>query len=280
MAATYTPFPNEVVEKAINDFLVSKVELRGYCTLDNSLTENPGMTKVIRRYTKYGQAVEVAPGEDVEAAGGTRMAVSWDDEEYTVKAMQQEFHAYDEDTMTDPFFVDRGIEAIGEALWNNLQEEIVAEWEKCENIIYTGAEGQDPDFDNFVDAIASLNLEDADENGFVALCGPAMKGKLRKKLRNDLKYVEGYVREGYIGHVLGIPLVVSKLVADGEIIITDANAVKVFNKKGVSASQDRFNATRETVYVGNMYYIAALVDEKKCVLILEGEEPAAEEDGQ
>ena len=276
MAWTATPYPNEVVETAINDFLVSTVELRGYCTLDNSLAENPGMIKVIRRYKKTGQAVNVDIGEDVTDASGTRMAVAWEDNDYTAKVMQQEFQAFDEDVYTDPKFVDVGIQSIGEALWNNLQAEIADEWKKTTNMVFTGEDAnENPNpvtFDTFVDAVAELNLEDSEESGLVAFCSPAQKAALRKTLKDDLKYVEGYSRTGYIGHICGIPLVTSKLIDDAQIIITDSKAVRVFTKQGVKASQDRDNAHRETIYVGNMCYIAALVDESKCVLIQVGPE--------
>lgn len=278
MAVTYTAYPNEVVENKINEFLATKVDANPYLTLDQSLVAAPGMIKTIRKYTKAGTAVEVGPGEDVTAASGTQMSVGWEDKSYTVKVMQQEFVAHDEDQWQDPKWVETGIESIGEAIWNAYQQEAFTEWEKSTNIIYTGVTGQAKNavsFNNFVDAIAEMDLEDVDERGITAFVNPAMKAELRKNLKDDLKYSEGYVRTGYIGHVAGIPVVTSKLVTDDKVIICTPEAVTAFVKRGVSASQDRDNAHRTTTYVGNQSYIIALTNEAKCVLITKGAKPEA-----
>jgi len=59
MPDTYTPashtiYDNFVLENKINELLTTAIDLSNYMTVDNSLTENAGMTKIINRYTAEG----------------------------------------------------------------------------------------------------------------------------------------------------------------------------------------------------------------------------------
>ena len=100
--------------------------------------------------------------------------------------------------------------------------------------------------------------------GFV---NPGDMAKVRKALKDDLKYVEAFAKNGYVGHVAGVALYTKKDAVAGTIVIGTKDAVTIFNKKGVEVEQERDANTRENSIFTRKYYLAALTDETKAVKI-------------
>ncbi|MBO5062927.1 MAG: hypothetical protein J6C08_00230, partial [Campylobacter sp.] len=57
-----TVFNNKIIEAKAKDLLTTQVNARSLMTVDNSLTQEAGMTKTINVYTYTGTAEEVAAG--------------------------------------------------------------------------------------------------------------------------------------------------------------------------------------------------------------------------
>ena len=57
-----TVYANKVLEAKAKDLLTTSVNTRNLMTVDNSLAQNPGMTKTINVYTYTGEAEELAAG--------------------------------------------------------------------------------------------------------------------------------------------------------------------------------------------------------------------------
>ena len=91
--------------------------------------------------------------------------------------------------------------------------------------------------------------------------------KIRKALKDDLKYVEAYAKNGYVGTVGGVNLYTKKDATAGEIIIATREAVTLFNKKGVEIEQERDANIRKNSIFSRKYYLAALTDATKAVKI-------------
>lgn len=51
----HTIYQNFVLENKIEDILKTKIDLQNYMTVDESLTQAPGMKKVINTYTATGE---------------------------------------------------------------------------------------------------------------------------------------------------------------------------------------------------------------------------------
>ena len=100
-----------------------------------------------------------------------------------------------------------------------------------------------------------------------ALCNRKMRGVLQKALKDDLKYVEAFIRTGYIGTIAGVNLYVCDDIADNTVIIATREAVTYFRKKGVETEQDRDQNTRTNTIYGRLVGFAALTDAKKAVVI-------------
>ena len=91
--------------------------------------------------------------------------------------------------------------------------------------------------------------------------------KIRKALKDELKYVEAFARTGYVGTVGGINLYTKKDAVEGTVIIGTKEAVTLFNKKGTEVEQERDSNIRQTSVYSRKYYLAALTDETKTVKI-------------
>ena len=247
-------YENVVLESKIENLLSTGIDVNNYMTIDNSLTQEAGMKKVINVYTATGNVEDLGMGEGNSEA----ITVSFTPAEYTVGVTQGKFAYYDEQEMTDPTVVDTGLQAVADKMTNDLTEKAIAEFGKTSLTLAT-----DWSFDGIVDAIAKMNTED--ESGLFLLVNPAQKATLRKQLGQDLKYSEGFSRTGYIGSVCGVPVIVSKAVPAGTGYLATKDAVTCFVKKGSEIEQERDIDTRNNIVVIRKVMLVALTNASKVV---------------
>lgn len=257
----HTIYENFILANKVSDILTTQVDLNAYMTVDTELAENAGMKKVINTYTATGNVEDLAMGEGNEED----IEVSFTPTEYTVGTTQGRFKYYDEQEMTDPMVVDVGLDGIAKTMVNDFTAKAIAEYEKA-TLTLTGAGWT---FDTVVDGIAKLNLED--ETGLFLLISPADQANFRKALKDDLKYVEGFVRTGYIGSVCGVPVIVSKAVKAGTGYLATKDAITLFIKKDTEIEQERDANHRENRVFVRKVALVALTDATKLVKITVGE---------
>lgn len=260
---THQVFPNFVLENQIEDQYNSHLELMRFCTVDNSLVGVAGDKKKIRVYRASDATEKLAMGE-----GNTKnIEVTYSDVEYTILLAQNRFPYYDEELMRDPLVVDTGLRHMTTDMFNTVQDDIYAEFKKATQVV--ALSGGDY-FGAFVDAVAMLPGENQEELEVFAFVHPEDKAAIRKALKNDLQYVEAYVRAGYIGTVAGVNLYTKADATKGEICGGTREAVTFFNKKGTEVEQERDANTRLNEIYSRKYYLAALTDETKCFKITLG----------
>ena len=250
-------YENIVLSNKVNDILTTQVDLNSYMTIDTSLTENAGMKKVVNTYTASGEVEELAMGQ----GNSTEIEVSFTPTEYDVKTYQGKFAFYDEQEMTDPMVVEVGLDGSAKTMINTFTEKAIAEFEKATLEVPTAAWS----FNTVVDAIAKMNLES--EEGLFLLISPADQAAVRKALKDDLKYSEGFVRTGYIGSVCGVPVIVSKAVPANKGYLATKEAVSVFIKKDTETEYERDADTRKNSYWIRKVAVVALTDATKVVKI-------------
>lgn len=253
----HTIYQNFILANKVSDILTTQVDLNTYMTVDTELAENAGMKKVINTYTATGNVQNLAMGEGNTAD----IEVSFTPTEYTVGTTQGRFKYYDEQEMADPMVVDAGLDGIAKTMVNDFTTKAIAEYEKA-TLTLAGTAWT---FDTVVDAIAKMNLED--ETGLFLLISPADQANFRKALKDDLKYVEGFVRTGYIGSVCGVPVIVSKAVAKGKGYLATKDAITLFIKKDTEIEQERDANTRENRVFVRKVALVALTDATKLVKI-------------
>ena len=251
----HTIYENFVLENKMEDLLTTAVDMNAYMTADTSLTENAGMKKKVNTYTATGNVQELGMGE-----GNTEdIEVSFITNEYEVGTTQGRTYYYDEQEMTDPYAIDVALKGLADIMTNDLTAKAINESKKATMVQY----GATWLFDNIVDAIAKMNLEK--EEGLFLLINPAQQAAFRKNLKDDLKYVEGFVRAGYIGTVCGVPVIISKAVPVGEAYLATREAITCFIKKGNEIEQERDANTRKNTIFARKVMLVALTNATKVV---------------
>lgn len=258
----HTLYDNFVLANEIEDQYNSMLDLAQFCTVDNSLTGVPGMVKKINVYSATNGTEKLAMG-----AGNTKnIEVDYTPEEYRILLAQNRFKYYDEQEMTDPMVVTTGVRHMAVDMFNTVNADVFAEFNKATITHSTSA----PDFGCFADAAALLNVENLEGLGLFAFVNPKDMAKVRKALKDELKYVEAFAKNGYVGTIAGWNLYTKKDAIENTIVGGTREAVTLFNKRGTEVEQERDGDKRENTIWSRKYYLAALTDATKAIKITLG----------
>jgi hypothetical protein len=249
------PYENYVLAAKIEDMYNTHVAMNNYLTVDNDLQSAAGDHKIINVYTATGDVEDVTMGngntKDIEA--------TFSPVEYKVGKTQGRGTYYDEEVDKDPKVVEVILEGMAAKMANDHTTKVIAEFAKSRKWnIYTT-----PDFSTFADAIAKLNMEQ--EEPLFAMACPTDLAAIREALKDDLKYVESFVRSGYVGNVCNVPLVITKAVSAGTIYIATKKAVTLFNKRGMEVETKRDPDLRKNQMFNRKTCLVALTDATKLI---------------
>ena len=273
-----TVYENFVLENEVEDQFNSLLDLNQFCIQDNTLEGVPGMIKKVNVYsaTNGTQKLAMTEGND------TAIEVGFTSKSYEILLAQNRFMYYDEEAMTDPMIVPVGVAHAAVDMYNTVNADVYAEFKKAitaNQIVLSGTAY----FNAFVDASAALSAASTGRRAkeraesinqgapeTFAFVSPADLAAIRKSLGTDLKYVEAFSREGYVGTIAGINLYVKKDATAGLIVGGTREAVTVFTKKGTEVeqftignrSEDKANIRQNWVYT-RKYYLAAATDTTK-----------------
>lgn len=264
-------YDNFYLSNEVEDQFNSHLDLQQFCTVDNSLVGTAGMLRKINRYKATDGTEKLAMGE-----GNTKsIEVEFAPYEYRILLAQNRFQYYDEQEMTDPMLVPVGVRHMGTDMFNTINSDIYDEFKKATQVVVTPSFS----FDCFADAQSVLNLEDLEGVSVFAFVCASDMADIRKALKDDLKYVEAFAKNGYVGTVAGVNLYTKKDATPGSIIMATRKAVTIFNKKGVEVEQPPRDSNDANVRLNTIlsrkYYLTALTDERYAVKIFKGEVKAA-----
>ncbi len=249
-----TVFENKVIEAMAKSLLATRVNSRSLMTVDNSLTENEGMTKTINVYNYTGKVEKLADG----AKNTVRGSIDFVGTDYVVQRAQQVFDYTDSEFMKDNAIVDIMLKEANNLMVNDMTADFYTECAKATLSHDAAATGFG--YDAVVDAIQKLNLED--ESKLFLVIPTAWKADLRK----DPDYVAARMGEvvynGQVGTVCGIPVIATNALTD-EAYIMSTEAVRLIMKEDVEVEQDRDIETKTNTVVLSAYFICALVDNTK-----------------
>lgn len=260
-------YDNYFLSNEVEDQFNSHLDLQRFCTHDDSLVGTVGMKRKINVYRATNGTEKLGVGE-----GNTKsIEVTHTQEEYEIALAQNRFEYYDEEVMKDDMLVPVGMKHAGTDMFNTVQGDIYGEFSKTSLSVPVTTF----DFDAFVDASALLNLENLEDVEIFAFICPKDKAKVRKALKEDLKYVESFARQGYIGTVAGINIYTKQDATEGTVIVATKEAVTIFTKKGVEIeqitkdkrSETAANVRKNTVF-SRKYYQVALTNEGKAVKLV------------
>lgn len=257
-------YDNFYLSNEIEDQYKSHLDLQQFCKVDNSLVGSAGMKRKINVYS----ATEGTEKLKVTKGNTKSIEVNFAPKEYEILMAQNRFIYYDEQAMIDPMLVPVGVKRMGSDMFNTVNADIFAEFNKTSQKITPKAYG----FDCFADTVAMLNIEGMDNDPSqiqsFAFVNPTDMAAIRKALKDELKYVESFARSGYVGTVAGVNIYTKKDAVTGTCIVATNKAVTLFNKKGVEVEQERDSNIRENRIFSRKYYLAALTDTTKAVKIV------------
>lgn len=256
-----TPYENFYLSNEVEDQFNSHLDLAQFCTVDRNLEGTAGMKRVINVYSATNGTEKL-----VKSAGNSKsITVGHTSKEYEIILAQNRFDYYDEEAMTDPNLVPVGMKHAGTDLFNTVNADIYGEYKKATLATAPTAF----DFAAFVDAQAKLGIENLEGVTMFGFVSPDDMAGVRKALKDDLKYVEAFAKNGYVGTVAGINLYTKADATVGTIIIGTKEAVTLFVKTGVEVEQpprgpEEANVRQNTIF-SRKYYLAALTNATKAV---------------
>lgn len=254
-----TVYENTVLETKLTELLNSRLEVRSLMTVDDSLTESAGLTKVINRYTYDGKVETLSGGKANTAVG----SLSFTPESYTVKRYQQTFRYNDVEAMQDPALIDVALAGAADVMANQLKTEY---FEQLKNIKNRHAlAGTSLTYTDIVEALGDIGREV--EDGLFILMGADGRTAIRKDPDFIAAQQGQIVYSGQFGTLCGIPVLFSALVPKGKVIITEKAAVKFFVKKEASLEQSRDIETKENTIVYERHGVIALTDDSSSVIL-------------
>lgn len=257
-----TVYDNFFLSNEIEDQYQSHLDLQQFCTIDNTLTGVAGMIHKVHKYKATDGTEKLTMGK-----GNTKtIEAGYTEKEYRIQMAQNRFVYYDEEAMTDPMVITTGTRHAGTDMFNTVNADIFGAFNEATLTVVTTALG----FDAFVDSAAMLNLENLEGVSIFSFVHPTDIAKLRKALKEDLKYVEAFAKQGYVGTVGGINIYTKKSAEPGKVVIGTKEAVTLFNKKGIEVEQEREGNIRKNTVYSRKYYLAAMTNEAKAVKIIVG----------
>ncbi len=259
-----TIYDNFYLSNEVEDQFNSHLDLTTFCTVDTSLEGSAGMTRKINVYRATNATEKLGIGE-----GNTKsIEVSFTPEEYKILLAQNRFEYFDEEAMSDPMLVPVGIRHMATDMFNTVNTDVFAEFNKG-SLEHPAAAF---DFGAFVDAQALLNIENLEAETIFGFVAPSDMAAVRKSLKDDLKYVEAFAKNGYVGTVGGTNLYAKKDATPGTIVIGTRDAVTLFIKKGTEIEQPPRSAEdankRKNTIISRKYYLAALTDATRVIKIV------------
>ena len=255
-------YENFVLADEYASILSTKLNVKNFMTLDNSLVEHAGMIKKINTYTYAGKVEKV--GRTAKNSDNARGKVTVTTKPYNVEVNQQVFDYTDEDQMIDPNVVTVGLRGMAEVTVNDFTDAFFVEAAKATlSQQYPAATGIS--YDIVVDAIAQMNLED--EAGLFLIISPEQKANIRKDPDFKGARLGEILFNGQVGTIGGIPVVVSKKATTP--VLATKEAITLFTKKENEVEQSRSIEERINTVVARTVYICALTDATKIVKFAE-----------
>ena len=261
-----TTYPNYFLSNEIEDQFNSHLDLERFCTVDTSLTGTAGMIRKVNVYSATNSTEKLTKG-----TGNTLTTeASYVTRNYPIGLAQNRFMYYDEDAMEDPMIPVVGSRHLATDMFNTINAETYAEYMKASRVVVASSFN----FDAFADAAAAFGFENLEGTEIFGFVSPDDVAALRKALKDDLKYVEAFVRTGYVGTICGINIYTKKDATPGKIALATNKAVTMFIKKGTEVEQptrakDEAN-TRENWIFTRKYYVVALTNDTQAVVIIKG----------
>ncbi len=272
-----TPYVNKVATAKFDNYFNSRLDLMArFTTVDTELTLRPGMTRTVITYdaTSGAENTEVV----ARGKGNTKdITAAANPQDYEIIVLQNRFEILDEDYKEDPKLLEALLKAQAASMHNKTNALVIAEMYKSTNLLTgTGAYT----YDNVVDALANLELEDTDEVRPFLLVHPKDAPGIRKALKDSLQYVSEFARRGYIGSFSNCDVFFSNEVVEKKAVLGLPDAVTTFVAVKGEVEEERDADLRKNRYFARKYLLPALSNMGRCVILDHTGAAAANTEGE
>lgn len=260
----------KVMGEVIGATLPAKLKFAPLAKVDNTLTKVAGDTIVVGKYGYIGEAVKVAPGEQIPISD-----LSMTSQEVTVAKAGKGIKILDEDVVI------RGEEVVTEGK-SQLEKSILDKVDSdCLSALQTTKVIVDKstaeiDYAAIVDAKGAFG--DEEEETAILFISPKQKVKLLKdpEFIRATQMGDERMIKGVIGEYGGCQVVVSKKIKAKankyENIVVKAGAIGIKLAKVTKIEEDRIAGKATSEYYATHHYVAYLKDESKCVKLITKQE--------
>lgn len=262
MALFNTVYSNEVLSSTFENILSTKINTRSLMGLNTELADKAGMKISINKYTYDGTVEAVAEGDGSTAYG----TLTVEPVDYDLSVYQHAFKYSDEELMSDGNTLDFLMRGASQEMANHMTSQFFAELAKA-TLSETYAKGGALGYDDIVDAIAKMNVED--ESNLFVLMGNDLKAAIRKDADFTASKLSEIIYTGEFGSISGLPVIFSKAVPAKTAYVLEKGAVTLFLKKDNQVEQGRNADTRTNTVFMRKVGVVALTDATKVVKITE-----------
>ena len=248
----------EVLTDMIQAELTKKIRFsNSVAFIDNSLVAQPGDTIRIPVWAYIGNAADLAEG-----VADIPVVLEADSTTATVKKAAKSVELTDEAVLAgygDP--LGEASRQVAVAIGGKVDADVLAALKTA--TLTAGAAGTAISYAGIVAATMKFADEEMGEQKFLFV-NPAQYGEILLDTRFETAAPE-VVRTGIVGRIAGCDVMVSKQLADGEALISKANAVGIYLKRDVNVETDRNVLAKTNIIAADQHYVAVLKDASKAV---------------
>lgn len=241
----------EVMADLVTEGLDKNLVFTALAEVDTTLEGRAGSELTYPVYKYIGKAEDVAPGEAIPTStitSGVKVA--------RIKKAGKGVSIFDEDELNglgDP--IDIASEEIAKSIAHKVNDDVK---EALEGAVQTSASVNS--VDTLQDALDVFS--DEVDSKYVIFLNPKDASKLRKDagqvfLSGSALGAERFV-SGVYGDVLGVQIIRTNDVAEGDFFLVKEGAVKLVTKQGVHIAPERSEKHQKTDIYGSMHYTAFL----------------------
>lgn len=249
----------EVLADMISFELADAIRFSPLANVDTTLQGQPGSTLKFPAFTYIGDASDVAEGTAIPLD-----QLGTESKEVTVKKAGKGVEITDEALLS----------GYGDPLGEATKQLQLAITNKVDNDFIAALDGATQTSAEDVTTVAGLQagldiFADEGDESVVLVMHPTDAGKLR--IDAGTNFVQGSelgaqrLLNGVYGDILGVQIVRSRKVAEGEAYLVKAGALSLVMKRGVQVETDRDIVNKTTVVTADQHYAPYLYDDSKVV---------------
>lgn len=251
----------EVLTKMISHQLDAKLKFAPLAEIDRTLVGQPGDTITVPKWEYIGPATDVAELAEIPTDQLAHSKTTM-----TIKKAAKGVELSDE-AVTRGYGDPQGeaIKQLATAIADKVDSDVIAAARAVSKL--TAGKGTDAIEVALEAGVVAFNEEDFDTQT-VLLVSPKGHAALRASALFDNTNLKGEIlTSGVVGKFLGVDVVLSRRLEDGEAFLVKKGAFKIVEKRGVLVEVERRAKTKSTAIYADKHYGVYVANDTKIVKI-------------